>query len=374
MYYKIEWIFLLFPLACLFISRFKNNFGVIFVISAAFFVVYSLSLNGSDIKNYEQIYGYVASGVPIPEIHGEIGFKYIMLLSTKVGLSYIWFRIILLFITTAVLFHTIRKLSPNFAMSIFLLTTMFIIYTISTYRQLVVMSFGLFYYYQFFKGRKVIALIGTALLMTMHISALILLIGLLVNVFIDSKVIRLALKSISKHIYLLIVISLALRIIFVYLLKVDAVFAVFEKLIGPYSDNVELFSFGLLSRTFMLILLCSFYKVSSSDNKLLNAFLFLYMIGMIMFIVVPFDAMMGRLMNNIKFFEIVLIPMLYYKKNSFYDKRELDISTQTKSGIKFKLNSTLLLACGTAFVILINQLLKQDGYTPYVNILFGGKL
>lgn len=61
----------------------------------SFIVIYAFSLNGADIQGYAALYRLVASKATFDAVHGEIGFKCLMLVCNKLGVSYLAFRVCL---------------------------------------------------------------------------------------------------------------------------------------------------------------------------------------------------------------------------------------------------------------------------------------
>ena len=91
-----------------------------------------------------------------------------------------------------------------------------------------------------------------------------------------------------------------------------------------------------------------------------------YLVGMLLYICIPLDFVMGRLMNNIHILSSILIPEIYFNNVS---GKKSDVSYFK---IKRRKNQEMLLMLFLVIIalfILINQLVKQSGYYPYKNIV-----
>ena len=369
--YEIEPIFIIFPVFCLLfaILEKKSKPICVFTVSIAFILIYSLSLNGSDIISYRILYETVASPGNYNSVHGEIGFKLLMLLFNKLNADYVVFRVILLITVTIVLFYSIYKISPNFSLSVFFLTTMFVIYTISTYRQYIVFAFALFWLYRYSRGKELQALIGMGLLAFFHISAL-LMFGMLVLVWAFKKhAYKWCTNLSTKKIFIWIIAAVILRVLIIFAMNITAFRSLMSKITNGYSDDDIMFmSVGFLSRIVFLLGISYLMRIRKPQDALTKILFWLYFFGIIMHIVVPFTTFSGRLFNNFHILSIVLVPLLCKQKN------KKNVSILNAKGIALKQGVILVILILVAVVILINQLLNQDGYTPYLNIILGDKL
>ena len=173
--YKIEPVFWVFPSICLLFSfdKRRNSRLRFWFITILFILFYSFSLNGADYEGYNSLFEEVLVGSSIREIHGELGYGLLMVFAQKIGMDYQIFRIVLLSVTSVVLFSMLYKMSPNFPLSVFFFTSLFIIYAISAYRQYIVMAFSLVWIYEFVKGNARKAIVGLVGLLFFHITAII---------------------------------------------------------------------------------------------------------------------------------------------------------------------------------------------------------
>ncbi len=372
--YRIEPIFVIFPLLCLLFALLGKRYNKLLfpLLSVAFLCVYTLSLNGSDIIGYRDIYTLISSPETFDSAHSEIGFKYIMLLCSKLNVSYLAFRIGFLAVNTLVLFYTVFRLSPNFSLSLFFLTTMFVIYTISTYRQYSVMCFSLYWFYYYSKRKNPMPFIGIALLMLIHISAAVPLIFLIVYALCNKRKMEHNSIKLSRRVIVWIIFAFILRFLFILLMQIEIVRDIMRMLTRGYSDyDMSLVSFGLISRVaFMMGISIMFRIRKPHDNITVMLFLF-YFVGIFLYIAVPFTDFMGRLMNNMHIISVILVPLLFIKR----EKTDLEVQSNLMAADRINvIQCVMILLVLTAVVILINQLLNQNGYTPYLNILLGDRL
>ncbi len=368
MKYSIEPIFLIFPALCLLVSVLnkKQDKKIDLCLGAGFILIYSFSLNGADYKNYEVLYNLLARGQSIFAIHGEPGFNLMMSLCGRMGMKYIVFRILLLVITTVVLFWCMHKTSGNFSLSLFLVSSMFLIYTISTYRQYVVMVFSIFWMIQYNNGRKWLSILGTAFLVLFHIAAILPLLFLLIYHFISEENRRAVIGFINRNFTFLIAFALLLRVFAYLLLKTDVMMALFYKLLRSHVDDVvpTLISAGLISRVACLILTTYIYRMKKTGNMLQQMLFLFYSTGMLLYIVVPWEYLMGRLMNNAYILAVILIPALIAEPFSA-ENRFAELTEGKQKSIRLAALGIVMVA----FAVLLSQLARQSGYYPYGNII-----
>ncbi len=363
--YKIEPIFLIFPSICLLLSFDKRrNSKIRFLfLTVSFILIYSFSLNGADYDGYNSLFEEVLVGSSIREIHGELGYGLLMVIAQKIGMNYQIFRIVLLTVTSIVLFSMLYKMTPNFPLSVFFFTTLFIIYTISAYRQYIVMAFSLVWIYEFIGGDKRKAMIGFVGLLFFHITAIIPIFFVLIYKFIREEQTANIKAFINKNGILFIAIAFIFRILNFYILKIGIVNNILEIIISNRADiNPTLFSSGLASRTIFLFFMVLLFQCKSKDNKLLVLLFDCYYIGMILYILVPLEFFMGRLMNSVNVLSTIIVPYMVYSHD---DDRYSDNTVISNNRIVL---SILIIV---SYVVLINQLSNQVGYTPYINYLFG---
>ena len=369
MSYTIEPIYYLLPLvslACAFLGI-GNRKGVKVALAVAFVLIYSLSLNGSDLEGYREIYRRTGEGELLGSIHGEAGYYYLMKLSFILGFNYITFRAILLTVTSIVLFYSIAKLSQNFALSVFFVTTMFIVYTISAYRQYIVIAFSIFEIYQYGCGHKRRAIIGLIILLFFHITAILPLGCVIYHHLFRGQKTEKQVSFIKTHYVKLIILALALRVVMTIALSIGPIRAILASILSVHaSPKTTLISFGLFSRLLFVIVVSYMYYRASEVEPTTRLIFWYYYISILLYIILPLEFVMGRLMNNASILVAVLIPVLRYDQ----DRREEQIGILQIR----RISSVILITEMVALVVLTNQLLHQDGYTPYLNLLRGDKL
>lgn len=367
MKYSIEPIFIIFPAICLLVGILnkRRNPIVDWLLGAGFIVFYSFSLNGADLENYNILYNLMARGVPISKIHGETGFNLIMQFFAKSGVDYLVFRISLLVITTVVLFLCMRKFSGNFALSLYLLSSMFLIYTISSYRQYITMVFSILWMIVYEKGYKKTAIIGTALLMLFHIIAFVPLCFLLIYHAMSEQSRKAAARFLCRNFLFLLFFTMLLRL-FVYLvLKTGILTELLRAFIGNYANiSPSLLSAGLISRIAFWTLITYMYSLKKSENNLQRMLFLFYSVGMLLYVIVPLELVMGRLMNNANILLVILVPCLIFEP--FAEGYPAELTETKKKSIRLAALGLVLVA----FAVLLSQLTKQGGYFPYGNILF----
>ncbi len=363
--YKIEPVFWVFPSICLFFSfdKRRNSRLRFWFITILFILFYSFSLNGADYEGYNSLFEEVLVGSSIREIHGELGYGLLMVFAQKIGMDYQIFRIVLLSVTSVVLFSMLYKMSPNFPLSVFFFTSLFIIYAISAYRQYIVMAFSLVWIYEFVKGNARKAIVGLVGLLFFHITAIIPLAFVLIYKSMRERQTTSIKIFVDKNGIIFIAVVFLLRIFNFYILKISIVNSVLGIIISNRADiNPTLFSAGLASRTIFLFFIVILFQYKSSNDKLLMLLFGCYYIGMTLYIAVPLEFFMGRLMNSVNVLSTIIVPYMVYRH---HDDRFLGSTVASSNRIVL---SILIIV---SYVILFNQLSNQIGYTPYTNYLFG---
>lgn len=364
MKYDIEIVFVMFPLICFFIHILKlsSNKLVQILLGLLFVGIYAFSLNGSDIEGYMEHYDSVGNGVNAIDNGQEIGFYYLMRLSNALGFDYVTFRIVLLSVLACVLFLCICRFTDDFSLSLFLITSLFVIYTISTYRQYIVVVFSLMWFVLYCNGKKIVAIIGTVGLLLFHITAILPLLFMIYFYINTYSRINKCASFLNKNHILIIIFCLLFRVIAYCLLRVDLINYYAEKLFGDHaSSNPSIFTFGLIARVIMLILIRYLYCTSKTDNNKIKTIFCYYYLSIMLYIAIPLEFFMGRLINNAYFFVVVLVPMLI---------KEIRTNKTKEKHVCVSRRLTLCIGI-VAMIVLINQLTKQNGYVPYLNVLFG---
>ena len=307
---------------------------IFWILTSLFVLIYSLSMNGADYEGYKTLYTYVSEGIRLSEIHGEIGYKFLMKIAVNVGINYTLFRILLLTCTTLALFYAIYKSSPNFALSIYFITSMFVVYTISAYRQYIVMAATIFFIYQYNCGKKKMAICGTSLLLLFHSTAIISLLFLIACSILGDKRIEKGVKFGRKRFLIFIVVACIVRVVAFQLMNLPFVVSILTGILSVHaSPTPVLFSAGIMARMVFLILISFMFYIEKSQNKSIIMLYGCYFVGMLLYICIPLDFVMGRLMNNIHILSSVLIPEIYFN-NVFHKNLILVISKSKEEKIK----------------------------------------
>ena len=350
MYYDISLIYFVIPILCLLFSfkRKSKVLGFILVVIIVFILYFSK--NGADYDGYLSHYKMLEARIDITKIHGEILFKKYMKSFYYLGFSYDNFRIIHLTLFGIIMYYSIEKVSKNFFLSIYIIYSGYIAYLISTYRQAISISFLFFGVYLYKKNKLKLAILLNFIGMFFHISSIwplifFLLIYIKWNLIIDLN---------KKVIIFFLFSSFFLRII---LFKFSSILLDLSGIIGReehfqgYLDNGNnIVTFGIITRIVPLIFLLLFYK---RDNiKRIIPEVNFYIFSIIAYIAVPVELIAGRLFNNGRILETIIFPYIFYTIKG--NKRYL----------------ILIFIIFYYLLVLINQLLKQGGYYPYINILF----
>lgn len=368
MNYAIEPVFFILPaISLLFVFLgVGNRKGIKVFLIITFILIYSFSLNGSDFEGYGALYQMTGRGEPLSNVHGEPGYYYLMKLSITLGLDYIAFRSLLLTITSIVLFYSISKLSENFALSVFYVSTMFIVYTISAYRQYVVIAFSIYYIYQYGRGRKKIALLGLISLLLIHVTAILPIACVIFHHVYKGGKTEKQIIFIKTNYIKLIAAVLIIRVAMTAALSFGPIRGVIISILsGHASAKPTLLSFGLISRLVFVIIVSYMYHRAEEVKPTTRLLFWYYFVSILIYLMIPLEFAMGRLMNNASILLAILIPVLRYD----YDK------TEEQPGILRirRVSAVILITEFVALAVLTNQLLHQDGYTPYRNILRGDK-
>ena len=366
--YTIEYVYFIFPIVCILINNIKMSSRLkTIALFVLFIIIYSLSLNGSDYHSYENIYKNFEDSYIQTQV--ETGFLVICQLFFRLGIDYTGFRIIYLLAVSAVLFYSVYKISPKPAFSLCLISCMFLIYLISTYRQYMVMAFTMYSCLEYSKGRIRKAFIILILMAFIHICALEPLLFMLLYHFGREDISTRFNPDITRLGFGLLISSYIIRIVLVVLLNVSAVKALVDSIIrGRVGTTPTPLSFGLLSRSVILILIIYLYYLVKPKDRLLNILYWMYLTGMFFYIMIPLELLMGRLMNTVNTLSTLLIPMLLCYKADEKDQ-SADGILYEKGIVRGWIVSKGIIVI--AIVMLFFQLTNQNGYTPYYNILKG---
>ena len=352
-------IYLIFPLLLVFSCLFKNTKTKAIIITIIFIFTFNCAETGADYAGYKSIYETCLHN----KVHGEIGFILICKIFNKLGISYNIFRIIFLGLFTILLSYSIFKLSNNFSFSFLIAYLMYIVYFVSAYRQFATMSILLFTIYLHVRKKQiVIPLLLNFVAIFIHklaiIQFLIFLIIFICHIF--RKGIKPIEKSlVKKYFFSIILVCIVVRILVYVLLSYTALGNIYTEIVSY--PELSLINAGLISRLMILCIITYYYLLSLKNQG--NDFLFtIYFISMLIYTAFPFELIMGRLLNNFKLLEIILIPF-YIFTNKF--KKEENKKNNKKILV---LSEILLLVVICA--VFTSQMVNQIGYNFYNHIFW----
>lgn len=350
MIYEISWIYFIIPILCLLFSFVKKSKILFMILVGTIIFILYFSKNGADYEGYLSHYKMLELGIDITKIHGEILFKNYMKFFYILGINYDNFRIIHLSLFGIILYYSVRKVSKNFFLSIYILYCGYIIYLITIYRQLVSIAFLFLGIYLYKNGKLKTAILLNFIGIFFHISSIWPLI-FFISIYLKWNFI-IELNKKVKIFFLFT--SFFLRII---LFNLSNILLSLSSIIGReyhfqiYLDSENnIVTFGILTRVVPVLFLLLFYK-RDNIKKIIPEVNF-YIFSAIAYIVIPVELIAGRLFNNGRILEVIIFPYLFYsiKRNKRY--------------------LVLVFIVFYYLFVLINQLLKQEGYYPYINILF----
>jgi hypothetical protein len=326
-----------------------------------------MSETGSDFESYRILYEQVGKNIPLSEIHGENLFLFLMRISNNLGLSYYAFRVVYLSAILGVFLNAVNKMTPNFALTFFMLMLGFIIYVVSAYRQFATMAFLLYAFYFLLYKRKALAAVLFAVVATLfHISGVIGLVFILAHCILRPNWVQTAKKYFTgSFMYLLIAVAFAFRL-FIYFYGSRF----FYSFVGAYPDTVIL-SFGVLSRLVVLVFVASQIRIfakTNQDAKLTKKVCTLYgfyFISLLLYFAFPFELVMGRLTNNARILDIILIPHILH----YFLAQRKQLPTKERSKTR-RINFAAMSVVAVYGAMYIFQLLMQGGYSNYTHFLF----
>ena len=135
-----------------------------------------------------------------------------------------------------------------------------------------------------------------------------------------------------------------------------------------YNEAV-LINAGLISRMAMLFIVSLWYRRVAPNMKFSILYAF-YFICMIAYVAIPFEMVLGRLMNNVRIMDILFIPFIFYsylasevKNKNIYMGRNTVIFKRKAS------NNIRAIVCVVVYsAMYVFQLLTSVGYDVYTHI------
>lgn len=351
-------MYLIFPLILVFSCLFKNTRLKAVILTIAFVLVFICAETGADYLGYKYIYDNCLK----KEVHGEFLFIAICKGFNKIHISYNLFRVIFLTTFMSVFTFSLCKLTKNFSLSFLIAYLSYIVYFVSAYRQFATMAILLLtVYLYFYKKQRILSILLNLVAVFIHKLAIIQFL-IFVVLFIYQKMTKRE-KAIEKFVlrknFIYIILGcLVVRFIAYILLSYTVLGAIYSGLVDY--PQLSLINFGLISRLVVLMLLTHFYIESDESNET-NIIFSIYFIGMLLYIAFPAELIMGRLINNVKLLEIVLIPILMFKQ---YGNMKPN-TKHNKNIVKFSQIMIVFVLC----LVFCSQMINQVGYGTYSHML-----
>lgn len=340
-------IYMIFPLLIALFCLVKDTKLKNYILIFAFIFIFICAETGSDYEAYGKIYKYCF----LDEIHGEPLYLFLCKIFTTLRIPYNVFRVLFLTPFFLLFAYSLMKLSDNFALSFLISFLGFSIFLVSAYRQFATMAIFLFSIYLYLKkNKKITALILNFIAIFLHKLAL-LQFALLVIMFIYEKCVgrrKCIEKPLLKKAFLPITITcLVIRLVIFVFLKTSIGAAILAFL--PY-QSFQLVDLGFVARILEFVILTLMYLNTNTheDDNLIFSF---YFLTMLLYIIIPLELIMERLVSNFRLLVVVLIPNILWKKEQ--------LKTRDKR-LTAGLYQIVLLA---VYVILfVRQLTVQSGY------------
>lgn len=343
--YPVDYSYFIFPILCIlpFLKKRKLLLSIYLIIYLVFSKV------GADYSGYLMHFNQHIKKVPLKNIHGEILFKLYMKFFVNQGLSYEFFRIFHIALFLIIIMYSLYKISEDYILSLFIIYCGYIIYLISAYRQMVSMSLILLGLLLIKRNKYNKAIFLNILGIGFHTSSIY---GVLFFLFFRFKN---KIKINKSIIVVMFIISILGRIGFLYS---KGIIYNLLNLFGKgnhflyYANDMKFLPFGLITRLIPFMVILFFFKIKK-ENYLTNQIFIMFIASNILYYLIPFYAIMGRLCNNGRFLDCLLLPLVINQQQN-------------------KINRIFLLifTIGYYLLILTNQLIKQGGYYPYINVLF----
>ncbi|MBP1889167.1 hypothetical protein J2Z53_000748 [Clostridium moniliforme] len=300
-----------------FSTIYKKNNKIIYFIFASIFIILSMFRYGigTDYIAYLNYYKNNSVGV-INSIrfdnHMDIGYRILMGISKKLGISFEGFIMIISFIMIALVSYIIINNSKNRILSLFVFYSVYYqIYINSAIRQGIALSIFIYAFYKYLKNgnnkKYIISIIFAALF---HKSILITLIIVLIN----RKIEFLFQKTKLNIFFLFIAIA-------IFLFKGERLFVTLFN-IGYKTQEVNILA--ILLRVIILMFIIYLY-INSEENSVGNfekLQIYLIYIGLIIYFIFCRINIMSRLTEYFSIIEVILIPnLLTYLKGINLSKR-----------------------------------------------------
>lgn len=127
------------------------------------------------------------------------------------------------------------------------------------------------------------------------------------------------------------------------------------------------FSFGMLSRGVLLAL--SMWAYAHIDKKSdIGPIMLFYVLCMACYVILPFETFAGRLFNNARIFDVVIIPVIYSRLRSYERSERRLLHAYGESYVLPVSKVYVVLALAVYFAMFYQQMRTVAGYTDYTNI------
>lgn len=358
-------IYSLFFMGLIVLSYF-NKQKISFILCFALFVLLFVCAEiGADYISYKYI--YQQSGIGNFEV-GRIEklYSYINWFFYKLGFSYRLFRVCLLSLCLLVISFVIYKTSSNFAFSFLIMYGFYIIYFLSAYRQLITMAIFVFSIWLLvYKKKKCLPLILNFVAIFIHNLAIIqFIVVCFIYIYESLSKKEIKIKFNLKITIFSILSCLVIRFLLFFVLRIEKVKALLSFIPSDYLNGVSFINKGLLSRLcefLIVVLLQNYAQEDENNNKLLS----IYILAMLFYFAVPYELIMGRLINNFRLLEIIIIPNLFFTQQN-PSISNINSIRQRKCKVLLLLLLILLI-----LVVFVNQISSQSGYFPLKNYFIG---
>lgn len=148
---------------------------------------------------------------------------------------------------------------------------------------------------------------------------------------------------------------------------VPAIEEIVANIIGDDYYSHILYSFGMLSRGVLLAL--SMWAYAHIDKKSdVGPIVLFYVVCMACYLVLPFDTFAGRLFNNVRIFDVVIIPVIYSRLRSYERSERRLLHAYGESYVLPVSKVYVVLALAVYFAMFYQQMRTVAGYTDYTNI------
>lgn len=362
---NFHFVYIFFLIVLVFCLLFKESKTKAIIITSLYILIFVFAETGADYGGYKHIYENCNS----PTVHGEPLFLLICKLMNTVGVSYEMFRVLFLTSFTIILSYSIYKLSDNFTLSFTIMYLVYTIYLVSAYRQFATMAiFLLSIYLFFFKDRKISVILLNIIFVFIHKVAVVQLVFFIILwiyktiVKSDKSVER---SVIRKYFFMIIISTIILRAGLYVVLSSSVAYNIISR-ITSYPQT-SLINFGMISRMVLLFVITDLYLQSSRSRKWDTIFS-IYFLSMMIYLIMPYELLMGRLINNIRILEIVLIPNLL--NNHGIEKKSSIYKQYNVFNIKKKNIVHVCLLVMVIGLIFSSQMLNQSGYNVFNHMLW----